>query len=587
VNIWTKDHHAGARRSQQQIAALNWRSLLFSLLATLIITFGSPLLSGWTGNAEAERLIQVGGSHRTTAVSVAVGKSEDVRTDAGFVDVLVGDPDIADVNPLTDRALSILGKKIGTTRVSIYGEGKRLIGVFDVEVSYDVSTLAIELARRFPRAKLQVSAVNGRIMLGGYAPDAIVMDEALAIARQFGPDVINAVEVAQPQQVMLEVRFVEANRNAIRDFGMQWNTYSNSGRFLANVGDGVSNTGLPVPQGSIVSAGVQSGTAPFGFAMGKLLGFGMEADVLVNALESKGLARRLAEPNLVALSGDTANFLAGGEYPIPVLGPLGNISVDYKRYGVSLAFTPTVLGGGLINLKIVPEVSQIDPTHSVAVSSTISVPALIVRRASSTIELRDGQSFVLAGMLQNNLTTAQQQLPWIGDVPVLGALFSSKDYQKNETDLVIIVTPRLVHPTRPGDPVKTPLDNSLPANDVDFFLNNQPEVLRTEVRATEETFGRSGLSGHMIDLPKVELRAPVPVPPRQFSMFDPSTWTPRRVADAPKPDIPQPETPKVVETPTRDPGTPDAPRIAAPAADPTNGESQVLDLPKGDSHAAL
>jgi pilus assembly protein CpaC len=563
-------------------ATLNWRGLLLSLLAALTIVFGSPLLPGFVGKAEAERIIQVGAARRTMSVSVAVGKSEDVRTDVGFVDIMVGDPEIADVNPLTDRALSILGKKIGTTRVSIYGEGKRLIGVFDVEVSYDVSKLAEELARRFPGAKLRVSAVNGRIMLSGFSPDAIVMDEALSIAKQFGPEVINAVQVAQPQQVMLEVRFVEASRKAGRDLGFQWNVNSKSGRYLANVGD-ITAPSLPVPAGSIASAGLLSGATPFGFAAAKLLGFGVEADVLINALETQGLARRLAEPNLVALSGDTANFLAGGEYPIPVVGSFGQVSVDYKRYGVSLAFTPTVLNGGLINLKIVPEVSQLDPAHSVPISAgatTIAVPALTVRRASSTLELKDGQSFVLAGLLQNELSTAQQQLPWIGSVPVLGSLFSSKDYQKNETDLVIIVTPRVVHPTRPGDMVQTPLDNSLPANDVDFFLNNKPEVLRAEVRATEEEFGRSPFAGHMIDLPKVELR-PLGPAPADFHVFDPSTWSLPRVADVPKRQVPLPDTPKVEAQVL------DLPKRSTPAANPTNGESQVLDLPKGDSHAAL
>ena len=602
MNIRTKDDLAAALASRHQDRTamsdrrgLVWRSLLLALLAMVAIATGSPWLPGFVGKAAAERLIQVGANRRTMSVSVAVGKSEDVRTDVGFVDVLVGDPEIADVNPLTDRAISILGKKIGTTRVSIYGEGKRLVGVFDVEVSYDVSTLATELARRFPHARMRVSAVNGRIMLAGSAPDAIVMDEALAIARQFGPDVINAVEVAQSQQVMLEVRFVEASRKAGRDLGFQWNLNSNNGRFLTNIGDVGGGTTLPVPSGAIASAGVLSGATPFGFTAAKLLGLGMEADCSSTRWRPR-FARRLAEPNLVALSGDTASFLAGGEYH-SVVGALGQVSVDYKRYGVSLAFTPTVLGGGLINLKIVPEVSQPDPSHSVPLSAgttTIAVPALTVRRASSTIELKDGQSFVLAGLLQNELSTAQQQLPWIGDVPVLGALFSSKDYQKNETDLVIIVTPRVVHPTRPGDPVKTPLDSSLPANDVDFFLNNQPEVLRTEVRATEETFGRSGLSGHMIDLPKVELRAPGPAR-SEFRVFDLSTWGSPHVANAPKRDLPQPDAPRtetqLVETQVRGPEVHDpqalgTPKVAAPV-DPTNGEPQVLDLPKGDSHAAL
>jgi len=208
----------------------------------------------------------------------------------------------------------------------------------------------------------------------------------------------------------------------------------------------------------------------------------------------------------VALSGDTANFLAGGEYPIPVPGAFGQISVEYKRYGVSLAFTPTVLNKGLINLRIEPEVSQLDPSNSVAVGNSISVPALTVRRASSTIELRDGQSFVLAGLLQNASTTEQNQLPWIGDVPVLGTLFSSKAYQKNETDLIIIVTPRIVRPTRPGDPIKTPLDNTLPANDVDFFLFGKSEVPRREATRGEARYGH-GEMGHMLDLPRGESHA--------------------------------------------------------------------------------
>jgi pilus assembly protein CpaC len=230
---------------------------------------------------------------------------------------------------------------------------------------------------------------------------------------------------------------------------------------------------------------------------------------MLSALEERGLARRLAEPNLVALSGETANFLAGGEYPIPIPGlGSGQIAVEYKQYGVSLAFTPTVLRGNLINLKIIPEVSQLDPSHSVAIGAGIVVPALTVRRATTTLELKDGQSFVLAGLLQNDLSTAQQQLPWLGDVPVLGALFSSKSYQKNETDLVIIVTPRFVNPTRPGDVVRTPLDNTLPANDVDFFLKNKNEVLRTQVRGGGAAVER-GPIGHMLELPKGDVHAAV------------------------------------------------------------------------------
>jgi pilus assembly protein CpaC len=202
----------------------------------------------------------------------------------------------------------------------------------------------------------------------------------------------------------------------------------------------------------------------------------------------------------VALSGDTASFLAGGEYPIPVPGSLGTVTIDYKRYGVGLAFTPTVLAGGLINMKIEPEVSQLDTSNPVTVAG-ISIPPLIVRRASTTVELRDGQSFVIGGLLQSQGKNAISQLPWIGDVPVLGALFRSTQYQKNETDLAIIVTPRLVRPARPGDVIKTPLDGSLPVNDVDLFLMGKTEITHPKARQLAGVPPRE-FTGHVLDLPK-------------------------------------------------------------------------------------
>jgi pilus assembly protein CpaC len=485
------DHVAagGGRQAHRAIGRL--RSL-----PALLIAAGMLLAAG---EARAQKLVQLESPKKTATVGVIIGKSQDIRTDASFVDITVGDPDVADVHPLTDKTLSILGRKSGTTRVSVYGEGKKPIGVFDVEVTYDTSVLAGELARRFPHSKLKVSSVNGRIMLSGTATDAVTLDKAVVIARQFGADIINTVLVLQPQQVMLEVRFIEASRQAGRELGIQWNLFSR--KMTANIGSQHAPGALPIgaptsstniPAGEI-AAGVLSGTSPFGFLIGRMIAGGLTADILVNALEEKGLARTLAEPNLVALSGDTASFLAGGEFPIPVPGMLGSATIEYKRYGVGLAFTPTVLGDGLINMKIEPEVSQLDTSHPVQVAG-IAVPPLIVRRASTTVELRDGQSFVIGGLLQSTGQTAMQQLPWLGDVPVLGALFRSAQYQKNETDLAIIVTPRLVLPARPGDTVKTPLDNTLPPNDADVFLMGQIEV---EKGRTEPI-----LIGHVLDLPR-------------------------------------------------------------------------------------
>src|SRR6266702_3822775 len=481
---------------------------LLATLAGLIVTAG-PLLLAAIGEAQAQRLLQVSGAQRTVQITVAVGKTEDVRIDNPFTDITVGDPEVADVTPLTDHALSILGKKIGTTRVTIYGEGKRQVGIFDVEVSYDVSRLATEL-RAVTSAGIKVSSVNGRIMLSGTSPDAVTLDKAVVIARQFAPDIINTVQVLQPQQVLLEVRFVEAKRDAGRDLGVQWNVFNS--KMTANVGsrkpaDGVITNQLPItaptsptniPVGE-VAAGVLSGGSPFGFMLGRMITGGTTIDVLINALEQKGVARTLAEPNLVALSGDTASFLAGGEYPSPVPGSLGTVSIEYKTYGVGLAFTPTVLKDGIINLVIKPEVSQLDTSHPVTVAG-ISVPPLIVRRASTTIELRDGQSFMLGGLLLNVSTTAQDQIPWAGDVPVLGTLFRSASYQKQETDLAIIVTPRIVRPARPGDPIKGPLDNTLPANDIDLFLMGKPEITPADLRLALGHQKR--FVGHILDLPK-------------------------------------------------------------------------------------
>jgi pilus assembly protein CpaC len=486
---------------------LRCRPFLLPLLFSALIAAGS-LLS--VDGARAEREIQVGGPKRTATITVYIGKSEDVRTDTSFVEITVGDPEVADVNPLTDRSLSILGKKGGTSRVSVYAEGKKLIGVFDVEVRFDTSMLASELRRRFPNAKLRVIALQNRILLSGTSPDGPTVDKAVTLAKAFGPDVINSVQVLQPQQVVLEVRFVEATRQASRELGVQWNVFTQN--ITANLGNRVPAAQLPVttagpnvsPTSTTITplavAGVLSGTAPFGVLVGKMIKGGLETDVIINALEQKGLARSLAEPNLVALSGDTASFLAGGEFPVPVPGALGQVSIEYKRYGVGLAFTPTVLGDGLINLKIEPEVSQLDTSRPVQVAG-ISVPPLIVRRASTTVELRDGQSFVIGGLLQSNGQNALSQLPWIGDIPILGALFRSGSYQKNETDLAIIVTPRLVRPSRPGNVVATPLDGSLPVNDIDLFLLGQIEVSRPVARILDAVQTRE-FAGHVIDLPK-------------------------------------------------------------------------------------
>jgi pilus assembly protein CpaC len=223
---------------------------------------------------------------------------------------------------------------------------------------------------------------------------------------------------------------------------------------------------------------------------------------LISALETKGLIRRLAEPNLAALSGDTAQFLAGGEFPVPIAATSANgivtPTIEFKPFGVRLSFTPTVLANSVINLRIAPEVSELDFANAVTISGT-TVPSLIKRDAVTTVELRDGQSFAIAGLLQANDLRLTSQIPWLGSVPVLGALFRSMNYQKHETDLVIIVTPHLVQPASPGQRLATPFDQRLPSNDVDFFVFGQSEIPK-QFNHYDSPVGVQGPYGHIIPL---------------------------------------------------------------------------------------
>jgi pilus assembly protein CpaC len=508
----SRRHADGTTRDVRlQIGALLRRGWIRAVLAASVVAALPPAV-------RAQENIVLASPVHSAQVRVTVGKTEDIRTDQNFANITVGDPDIADVSPLTDHSLSILGKKIGTTRVTVYDADHKPVGIFDVEVSYDISRLAAEIGH-FTGGGIKVSSINGRILLSGTSPDAATLDKAVQIAAQFGPDPINTVQVMQPQQIELEVRFIEVDRNAGRDLGVQWNAFGNS--VLANTGSGLPASQLPItqPGGSfqqpgttvgganvagsalpispVVAAGVLSGAAPFGFLVGQLTN---KLQVEVNALESKGAARLLAEPNLVTLSGETASFLAGGQIPIPEVGATGTPSFGFQPYGVGLSFTPTVLHDGVINLIVKPEVSEIDKTNGVTIGGTF-VPGLTTRKASTTLELRDGQSFMLGGLLQSDGTNNIDQLPWVGDLPVLGALFRSTDYQKQETDLVILVTPHIVRPMTPVDPVHTPFDSSLPPNDVDLFLMGDTEVSPELARLAVGALNRPYV-GHILDLPK-------------------------------------------------------------------------------------
>lgn len=427
-----------------------------------------------------------------TRVTVTINKSQTIRLDRAFAEALVGNADIADVIPLTDRTLYVLGKEIGGTRLSVLDANRRLLGIIEIEVAYDAAAIDAQFRKSLPGSNIRVTPVNGSIMLTGMVTDAIALEKAIAIANQYAPDAVNnALTVAGSQQVLLEVRFVEASRSASRNLGIGLDAASRSGSFglLTNIGAGPAGIGA-----------FPKTVLPFGSMVTQLLSGGVTADALIQALEEKGLARRLAEPNLVALSGDTASFLAGGEFPFPVARTDDNISIEFKKFGVGLGFTPTVLNNGLINLKVEPEVSEIDPNNTLVVNDT-TIPGLVTRRAKTTVELRDGQSFAIAGLLQANHTKASRQLPWIGQVPVLGTLFRSASFEKKETDLVIIVTPRLVRPAAPDEPLITPFDKDVPSNDIEFFLGGKMErpSWKAHVQRTKNGLkAKTPPAGHML-----------------------------------------------------------------------------------------
>lgn len=455
----------------------------------------SAILMAAVGNVSTAMagadVIKFDGGSKVQRLRIPVDKSDTVRLERPFTEALVGDSEIADVIPLTNQSLYVLGKKIGATRLTMLDADKHVLGIVEVEISYDVDGIKAQIHETLPDARIKVHSANGRIVLGGLAPDTPTLERAVSIAEQYAPGaVVNSVAVNSSQQVMLEVRFVEATRNAARDLGVNWEVFKQNGRF-----QGVTN----FPAGNIGLGALASNRQPFGAMVANLLSGGTSADVIVQALEERGLARRLAEPNLIALSGDTASFLAGGEFPFPVGRTDDNISIEFKKFGVGLAFTPTVLANGLINLKIEPEVSEIDPNNTLRVNGT-EIPSLITRRAKTTIELRDGQSFAVAGLLQSTHTKAQRQLPWLGQVPVLGPLLRSASFEKNETDLVIIVTPRLVQPAIPGQKLLTPFDKAVASNDVDFFVRGKMEGWKTTRREEKRRRADKAYNGHMLEV---------------------------------------------------------------------------------------
>ncbi|WP_274629528.1 type II and III secretion system protein family protein [Arvimicrobium flavum] len=459
------------------------RNRLVALVAAVMLVAG-----GLAPASAADGVIRIS-STKPASVKIARGKPRTIKTDVPFYEIVIGDPEIANVNPLTDRSFYVLGNNLGTTGIALFDQNKQLVGTVDVEVTLDTERLASTIRDTVPGADIKVKSANGRLVLSGEAQDAVAAEKAQKIASEFSGEenVINSVNISSSQQVQLNVRFVEVNRDVARELGTKI-----TAAYAGHNGGVIINSD---PKGPV-------SPTPAGQIIGGLISGGWSIDVAIKALEDRGVARRLAEPNLIARSGEKASFLAGGEFPIPVSEEDNRVTVTYKKFGISLDFMPTVLSDGLISLDIEPEVSSVDPSSSYQVGN-ISIPGFIVRRASTSVDLKSGQSFMVAGLLQSENHLGNQRVPGLGQMPVLGALFSSKAYERRETELVMIVTPYLVKPIDPSRRAVTPADQLAPANDADFFLGNVEEVKVSEANRAVAAANRRAAaptSGHFLEL---------------------------------------------------------------------------------------
>ena len=436
---------------------------------------------------------------------VALNKSQILRLDVPFTNISIGNPKIADVLALTDRTMYILGKGLGSTSLTIFGPKRKLIAVADLIVTYDIEGIKSRLHEFLPAEKLEVRSVGDSVVLSGYVSTAAAADGAMKIASRFAPGkVTNMMRVAALQQVMLQVRFAEVQRSAVKAIatGLAIQNSAGSGVNFGVGGSGLSNIVL----GSAALVDLSTISATLGI---KVLGLSIQA--IFSALETKGFARTLAEPTLIALSGTTASFLAGGEYPITTSDG-DDIKTEFKEFGIFLEFTPTVLDRNRINLVIKSEVSQLDFNLAERVGNLendgfkvqpAAIPPLSTRTASTTVELGDGQSFAVAGLIQNDFDNSVTQVPWLGSIPILGALFRSSGYIRQETELVMVVTPFIVKPIS-ADQIVLPTDKFLPPSEMDFFLMGKirkevPNVTPASGPGGRIGGGIAGAHGHIIE----------------------------------------------------------------------------------------
>lgn len=413
---------------------------------SVILTSGAP------GVAQSVRVMQ-GEAH--APLRVPLNRAVVVESDVVFAELSVANPLIADIATLSERTIYVLGKAPGRTTLTLLGLDGRLITNIEVQVTPDIGEIKERISQLLPGEPIEVRTANDGIVLSGAVSSSQRLQRAMEIANRYAPGlVLNLMVVGGTQQVEIKVRFAEMERDVAKELASSFTAGGSllDGRIGTNFGATNSVTGT-----AIGTLGLTFGSGALAFTN------------TLEALESKGLTRTLAEPNIIALSGESASFHAGGEYPVPVLGESGQISVSYRPFGVELAFTPTVVDGDIINLQMNASVSSISSTNQLTLSGGFTVDSFVTRRTSSTVEMRDGQSFAVAGLLQESFTDGVSQIPWLGDVPILGTLFRSARYNNRQTELVIIVTAHLVNPTS-GEALAMPTDRVRLPTEGELFL---------------------------------------------------------------------------------------------------------------------
>ena len=421
--------------------------------------FGFALIGTVPQGAFADKLRVMTGAP-SGVLNVPMNRAVVVESDEPFAEISVANAEIADISTLSDRSIYVLGRAPGLTTMTLLAPDGSLITNVQIQVTPDITEFKDRLHQIMPGEAIEVRTANDGIVLSGVASSVTIMERAVELAERYAPGrVSNLLNIGGTQQVMLKVRFAEMSRSVSKNL-------SSSVAFLngaANFTGGETGTFISEDNGvtgAITPKEESIGAVKFGGTIG-----GVELAVLLEAMEQKGVVRTLAEPNLTALSGQQAKFLAGGEYPIPIVSQNG-ISIEYKPFGVELEFVPRVVNGDQINLEMKAAVSGVDSTINYSVDG-FSLNSFKRRETSTTVEMRDGESFAIAGLLQDDFQDLAGQVPWLGDIPVLGALFRSMDYSRQQSELVIIVTPHLVSPTNglalslPTDRVKIPTESEL------------------------------------------------------------------------------------------------------------------------------